>query len=168
MIILLTRSSGGPIIEGLLSQSSAGWRWSFYLNLLAGGVVIPIYLFLLPPYRPRSGLTALKGIWQVDAVGFTLWAGALVSWMMILSFGGAEYNWSSGQMIGFICCTAILWICFALQQGTSVLMVRASNIFPVSVAKSLEVWLLGIQTAISIGSLFFAINYLPLYLIHSR
>ena len=38
----------GPVIGGAFSQSSVGWRWAFYINLLIGGVFAPVYIFMIP------------------------------------------------------------------------------------------------------------------------
>lgn len=38
----------GPVIGGAFSQSSVGWRWEFYINLLIGGVFAPVYIFMIP------------------------------------------------------------------------------------------------------------------------
>lgn len=38
----------GPVIGGAFSQSSVGWRWAFYINLLIGAVFAPVYIFMIP------------------------------------------------------------------------------------------------------------------------
>ena len=82
---------------------------------------------------------------------------------MILSFGGAQYAWTSGSMIALIVCTATFWLFFTQQQMIGILMPEGCSIFPVRVARSPELWIFAVQTAIGIGALFITINYLPLY-----
>ena len=129
---------------------------------MAGGITLPIYVFLLPAYRPQK-ISLSRAAKQIDFLGYVLWAGALVSLLMVLSFGGALYAWGSARMIALCCTSTALWAAFIAQQVTGKLMPRNCNIFPVQIAKSLEIWLFAIQTAISIGVLFVSINYLPLY-----
>ena len=61
-----------PVMGGLFTESSSGWRWSFYLNIVAGGLIISVYLFILPSHRPMSGLAFWKRLVRIDFVGFAL------------------------------------------------------------------------------------------------
>ncbi|KAL9048734.1 MAG: hypothetical protein Q9162_007574 [Coniocarpon cinnabarinum] len=154
----------GPIVGGLFTQSPAGWRWSFYLNLVAGGIVIPIYIFCLSQKKSTS-VTSLKSrIRRIDFLGFVLWAGALVSLIMAISFGGSQYSWQSAQIIALFCVSGILWLCFGLQQATAFLTTPHDRLFPLVILRSAEMWLLVVHTATSVCILFIALNYVPLYL----
>ena len=51
----------GPIIGGAFTDSAAGWRWFFYINLCVGGLFAPC-LCLLAPFCPASSRgKALEG-----------------------------------------------------------------------------------------------------------
>ena len=157
----------GPIIGGLFAQSRAGWRWSFYLNLLAGAILIPIYLVLLPLRRPvpdcsSSTWTLIK---KVDSVGSILFAGSFISLIMAISFGGAKYPWRSGQIIGLFCCFAALTSLLGLQQGRAILTTKHDRLLPVqTLQEGEEMLILVIETACSIGILFIGLNYIPIFL----
>ena len=157
----------GPIIGGLFSQSRAGWRWSFYLNLVAGAILIPIYVVLLPSRRPvpecsSSTWTLVK---KVDGVGFILFAGAFISLIMAISFGGAQYSWHSGQVISLFCCFAALTSLLGLQQGRAILTTKRDRLLPVQTLREGEgMLILVIETACSIGILFIGLNYIPIFL----
>ncbi|KAI9662152.1 MAG: hypothetical protein M1831_002848 [Alyxoria varia] len=62
----------GPVVGGLFAGSKSGWRWAFYLNIIAGGLMMPIYLFLLPPCGVEHSSTILNRITQLDVVVFAL------------------------------------------------------------------------------------------------
>ncbi|KAL9055930.1 MAG: hypothetical protein Q9162_003226 [Coniocarpon cinnabarinum] len=153
----------GPLIGGLFTQSAAGWRWSFYLNLLFGAVVVPIYFFCLPNCKVDSEGSVWERVKRVDYTGAVLFAGAFMSPIMAVSFGGANYPWGSGQVIGLFCCAGFLWILFAIQQATTTFTSKRDRIFPASVLQDREMWILIVQTASAIAVQFVTLNYIPLY-----
>ena len=152
-----------PLMGGLFTQSPAGWRWSFYLNLVAGGVIVPIYLIWLPRLRTNPESSGWERIKKIDFIGATLFAGAFMSGIMAISFGGATYPWSSGPVIGLFCCSIVLWTLFAVQQKSIIFTTKVDRLFPVHAMKTLEMWVLIAQTAAAIAVLFIALNYVPLY-----
>ena len=47
----------GPVIGRAFTDSSAGWRWAFYINLCIGAVCTPVYLYMLPNKDPCPGVS---------------------------------------------------------------------------------------------------------------
>lgn len=160
-IWILTLYSLGPIVGGAFADSSATWRWGFYINLCVGVVVAPVYLLLLPSYDPRPGVKQTQRIRQLDAVGMILETGALVSGIMAISFGGALYAWSSATIIGLFVCSGILWILFAVQQAFAILTTREQRLFPVELIKYWELDILFCQSAVAISCIFITIYFTP-------
>lgn len=154
----------GPSIGGGFAVTAAGWRWSFYFNLILVGVSFPIFLFILPSRKtsvsPASLWTRVR---RIDIVGSVLFAGALCSGIMAVSFGGALYSWDSGAIVGLFCSSGVFWIVFGIQQATATFTTKEDRILPIHVLRSLEMWILIIQTGCSIGVLFITIFYIPLY-----
>src|SRR5688572_18725193 len=72
----------GPIVGGALADSSATWRWAFYINLPIGALFAPVYLFLLPSPDPRPGATIKERLLSIDWIGAPLMMGAVVSFTM--------------------------------------------------------------------------------------
>jgi MFS family permease len=85
--------------SGAFAESSATWRWAFYINLVVGGIFAPVYIFLLPPFDPRPNQKYAKRIREFDHPGALLSIAALVSIIMAINFGGTLYAWDSGQII---------------------------------------------------------------------
>lgn len=153
----------GPIIGGAFTDSSATWRWSFYINLCIGGVAAPVYAFLLPASDPRRGETLFSRIKSLDLVGAVLSAGAITTFVMAISFGGSVYAWHSGQTIGLLVTTVVLWILFVLQQRFSVFTAPENRLFPSSLLKSLDLDILFAQMASAQVVVTVPVYFIPLY-----
>lgn len=154
----------GPVIGGAFAVSAAGWRWSFYFNLILAGVFLPVFLFVLPSTKTS---TSHVSFWtrarRIDFVGSLLFAGALCSGIMAMLFGGALYTWGNGRIIGLLCCSGVLWIFFSIQQATATFTTTEDRIVPIDILRSWEMWVLIIQTGCAISMLFITIYYIPLY-----
>ncbi|MCJ1391057.1 hypothetical protein MMC18_003918, partial [Xylographa bjoerkii] len=153
----------GPVVGGAFADSSATWRWSFYINLCIGGMATPVFLFLLPSFVPRSGFSILARAKQLDFAGAILVAGAFTSLVTAVSFGGSVYAWNSGPIIGLFVCTGILWILFPAQQIFCLFTTKEHRLFPVDFVKSIEMDILFASTAAAQVVIFISIYFLPLY-----
>ena len=152
----------GPIVGGAFADSSATWRWSFYINLVIGAVVAPAYILLLPPTNTHLRMVKLLDrIRSIDWVGTVLISGAVVSGIMGVNFGGVLFTWNSGEIIGCFVCSGILWILFGLQQGFSVLTTPDDRMFPCDIVRKWEANVLFAQTACGLGASLVAIYFIP-------
>ena len=154
----------GPSVGGAFAVTAAGWRWSFYFNLMLVGVTFPVFLFILPS---RKTSIYPPGIWirasRIDVVGSLLFASALCSGIMAVSFGGALYSWKSGTVVGLFCSSGALWSMFGIQQATATFTTKEDRVIPFHILQLWEMWILIIQTGCSISILFVTIYYIPLY-----
>ncbi|KAI4167191.1 MAG: hypothetical protein LQ343_007403 [Gyalolechia ehrenbergii] len=153
----------GPAIGGAFAVTAGGWRWSFYFNLILVGATFPVFLFVLPPDESSSQTSFWVRAHRTDVLGSLLFAGALASGIIALSFGGALYPLKSGRIIGLFCCSGVLSILFSIQQATASYTSKEDRILPVHILHSREMWILIIQTGCSISMLFITIYYVPLY-----
>ena len=153
----------GPVVGGAFADSSATWRWAFYINLVIGAIFAPVYLFLLPSYDPRPGVSYKRRLARLDYVGTLLIIGALTSGVMAISFGGITYPWNSGTTIGLFVCSGVLFIIFGLQQTFAVLTTVEDRIFPLQFLRSPKMLILFAQTATAITSLLIPIYFIPLF-----
>ncbi|KAL8753098.1 MAG: hypothetical protein Q9184_005521 [Pyrenodesmia sp. 2 TL-2023] len=66
----------GPIIGGAFTDSSATWRWAFYINLVVAAICLPVYFFSLPRFDPRPGTPFKQRLAEIDYLGTILIVGA--------------------------------------------------------------------------------------------
>ncbi|KAF7128710.1 hypothetical protein CNMCM5793_003561 [Aspergillus hiratsukae] len=158
----------GPIIGGAFTDSSAGWRWAFYINLCVGAVCAPVYLFLLPNKDPRPGVSLRERANTMDHLGGILTIGAMVTGVMAVSFGGVMYPWNSGQIIGLFCCSGVLFILLGLQQVFTIFTSVAYRVLPVEFFKSRTVLILFAATAAGGTAIFVPVYMAPLYFQFTR
>lgn len=112
----------GPTIGGAL-VNTIGWRWGFWINLPAGGILFAILLFFFhPPSQTVSGdqLTR-KTTWQklreLDFVGAVAIMGSLVTLLLALQWGGSVYAWSNGRIIALFVVFGVSAILVGLYES---------------------------------------------------
>lgn len=158
----------GPIIGGAFTDSSAGWRWAFYINLVIGGLCAPVYIFLLPSKDPRPGVSVKDRCREFDYVGVTLMIGACASFIMGVSFGGVTYAWNSAQIIALFCVSGVLFIILGFQQVYTVWTNVMRRVCPVEFFGSRTVLILFAMTAAGGTGIFLPIYMAPLYFQFTR
>ncbi|KAK0103229.1 hypothetical protein ONS95_005263 [Cadophora gregata] len=158
----------GPIIGGAFTDSSAGWRWAFYINLCIGAVCAPVYLFMLPNHDPRPGVTLKDRAREMDYLGTLLTLGAFISGVMAISFGGIQYAWNSGTIIGLFICSGVLFILLGLQQVYTIFTNTSRRIFPIEFFKSRTILILFAMTAAGGTAVFIPIYMMPIYFQYTR
>ncbi|KAF1844287.1 MFS general substrate transporter [Cucurbitaria berberidis CBS 394.84] len=158
----------GPVIGGAFADSSATWRWGFYINLCIIGLMAPVYIFLIPGFQPAPGRTVINRLREIDFVGTLLSIGTLVCLVMAINFGGVLYAWSSGQIIALFVIAGVLFVAFSAQQGLALLTTKERRLFPVVFLHNKEAVLLFILTATFNSAAFIPIYYIPTYFQFTR
>ena len=145
----------GPVVGGAINDSqggtnrtilslrgtnclTTGWRWCFYLNIIYGAVLLPVYLFVLPSIPSRFGLPVLTRLRRIDFLGFVLEAAALCCFITPTAFGGSYLPWQSGTTIGLYVASGVLFILFCAQQKWAILTTEDDRLFPVKFMRSWE------------------------------
>ncbi|KAK2022697.1 hypothetical protein LX32DRAFT_629449 [Colletotrichum zoysiae] len=158
----------GPVVGGAFAESSATWRWAFYLNLIVGAVVAPVYFFLLPDFQPQPDVSLRSRLAQLDYLGALGSAGAFLCFMMGMNFGGVLWSWENGRSIALFVLAAVLLAAFVLQQVFLIGTTMEYRMFPMHFWRNRTM-------AICFGNMMFAafgcfisIYYLPLYFQFTR
>jgi len=153
----------GPVIGGSFADSSATWRWSFYLNLVLFGICSPVYFFVLKPFNPQPGVSRTEKVKSMDWVGTILNAGMYTAFVMAFTFGGAQWAWDDGRVIALIVVFGVLLVAFAIQQTFSLFTTPEQRLFPVDFLKKRSLVLLYIAQSASVTGLFVPVYYIPLF-----
>ncbi|KAJ5626420.1 hypothetical protein N7528_003847 [Penicillium herquei] len=152
----------GPIIGGAFAQSSATWRWGFYINLPIAAVFAPAQLFCLPAIRPQPDKSFMERIRSFDWIGTIVFLAGATCFSMALSFGGSEYAWSSGSEVTLLVMTGVLFIVFVLVTIFHPGVLAENKLLPVGFMRTADLITLPIQSAIVAGVMYTSIYYVPL------
>ncbi|KAL8794639.1 MAG: hypothetical protein Q9195_002835 [Heterodermia aff. obscurata] len=153
----------GPIVGGSLADSTATWRWAFYLNLVIFGIMSPIYLFLLPSLPRATHTTFARKIMDYDWLGTVLTAGLYISFTVAFTFGEVIWRWNDIRVIILIVAFGLLTITFGLTQHYCVWTNDRERLFPCEFLHDPQLVLLYVCMASSGAALFVSIYYIPLF-----
>ncbi|KAF2432410.1 MFS general substrate transporter [Tothia fuscella] len=153
----------GPVIGGSFADSSATWRWAFYINLVLFAIFIPVYFFVLGSYQPQPNVALKEKIKTMDWLGVILNAGLYISFVMIFTFGGTLWAWGSGRTIATIVIFAVILIAFCITQAYSICTTPEWRLFPGDFLRSRTLVLNYVAISAQATGLFVPVYYIPLY-----
>ncbi|BCJ40005.1 MFS transporter [Actinoplanes ianthinogenes] len=149
MAVMPVAMIGGPLVGGFITDN-LNWRWAFYVNLPLGVVALAVCWFVLAKL-PRG-----KGQVRIDWFGAGLLSAWITTLVLITTWGGSEYAWSSPQILGLAAVTLIAFAAFVAVERRA-----AEPIMPLSVFANRNFTLAGVLSLIVGFAMFGGITLLP-------
>jgi EmrB/QacA subfamily drug resistance transporter len=97
--VFAAASIAGPAVGGFIVDN-ASWRWVFYVNLPVGGLALLVVYLTMPKRAPRREHS-------IDWAGAAVLAVGTTALLLGLVWGGREYAWSSGHVVGALATAAV-------------------------------------------------------------
>jgi EmrB/QacA subfamily drug resistance transporter len=141
----------GPLIGGWITDSSLGWRWTFYVNVPVGIIALAFAAFALPAH------VSLRKH-RIDYLGSALLVAAAVPLLLGLSWGGNTYAWLSWEIVGMFVFSLVMWVAFFVRETRAAEPVINPRLFENSIFS-----VSAVAAALQSAAMFGAIMFLPLF-----
>ncbi|GAA2910602.1 MDR family MFS transporter [Streptomyces mexicanus] len=141
---------GGPLVGGTITDNW-GWRWAFYINLPLGAVALVAISAVL--HLPKKRAQA-----RVDYLGAALLTLGISAIVLVTTWGGTEYAWTSARIMELIAIGVVALVGFVFWQTKA-----AEPIVPLHIFRSRNFTLMSLIGFITGFVMFGAVLFLPLY-----
>jgi EmrB/QacA subfamily drug resistance transporter len=140
----------GPAVGGFIVDNTT-WRWIFYVNLPVGGLALVVISLTMPR---RAAVTDRS----IDWVGAALLGLGSTSLLLGLVWGGRDFPWSSGHVVGALLAAVLVYGAFAWWERR----VR-ETILPFELFRNRVVASCLVCMALVGMAMFGTISYVPLF-----
>lgn len=99
---------GGPLLGGVVN-TNLGWRWAFYIN-------VPLGILAFVWCKIMLRLPAKRTSARIDWLGTVLLGVAITGLVLVTTWGGNQYSWTSVQVLGLGVVAVSALIGFVISQ----------------------------------------------------
>jgi EmrB/QacA subfamily drug resistance transporter len=150
MVVMMLATVAGPLVGGWITTAFS-WRWIFYINLPLGGAALVYVMATLhmPPRRVEH---------RIDYLGGILLGVIATSIILVATWGGTQYRWTSAPVLTLIALAAGSLVAFIAVERRA-----AEPMLPLRLFQNRNFSLTMVLTFFVGVSLFGALTFLPLY-----
>jgi EmrB/QacA subfamily drug resistance transporter len=140
----------GPLVGGYITDN-LDWRWAFYVNLPLGAIALVLL-------ATRLHLPKLRTEHRIDWTGAGLLAIGITALVLITTWGGTQYAWSSAPILVLAVIALVTLVAFAFAERRAPEPVLSLGLFT-----NRNFTLVSVIGFLVGFAMFGAISFLPLY-----
>lgn len=145
-------SVAGPLLGGWFTEGP-GWRWTFWMNVPLGLIaVVAIIVLMRIPAPQREGRV------RIDVLGMALLVVATTALVLIATWGGSQYDWTSPEIIELAGVAFVAAVLFVIVERRA-----ADPVIPMHLFGDRNFVLATVAGLLVSVAMFGAIGYLPTY-----